>query len=135
MMQVETQSVAMKIMIVDDHSGIREMLRSLLTARGVDLAECTDGRQAIAVYRDFKPDWVFMDNVMKELDGISATRQLTCTFPGARVLVVSEDDIEQLRRAARGAGAAGFVTKEHLLQALSQNQAVPQLESLWLAPA
>ena len=125
----------MKIMIVDDHSGIREMLRSLLTARGVDLAECTDGCQALAAYRDFQPDWVFMDNAMKDLDGLSATRQLTSKFPGARVLVVSEDDIEQLRRAARGAGAAGFVTKEHLLQVLSQHQEMPQLESLWLASA
>src|SRR5438105_4329932 len=102
----------MKIMIVDDHSGIREMLRSLLNSPGIELSECADGAEALKVYDGFRPDWVFMDNVMKEVDGLSATRQIVSAFPNAQVLIVSEDDIEQLRRAARAAGALGFVTKE-----------------------
>jgi DNA-binding NarL/FixJ family response regulator len=77
-----------------------------------------------------------MDSVMKELDGLSATRRIMTDFPDARVLMVSEDDIEQLRRAARAAGARGFVTKEYLLQALTQNRGAPlnQLEPLWASP-
>ena len=122
----------MKIMIVDDHGGIREMLRGLLAIPGVELAECADGREALATYQRFQADWVFMDSVMKELDGLSATRQIMRDFPEARVLVVSEDDFPQLRRAAHQAGAAGFVTKEHLLRALSRRQGTiaSQLELL-----
>jgi two-component system, chemotaxis family, chemotaxis protein CheY len=125
----------MKIMIVDDHSGIRQMLRSLLANPGIELSECTDGSQALEVYDEFKPDWVFMDSVMKGLDGLSATRRLKNIFPDARVLIVSEDDVEQLRRAARAAGARGFVTKDELLAALTQHQGAPldQLELLWSA--
>jgi len=123
----------MKIMIVDDHSGIREMLRSLLAIPGIELSECADGAEALGVYRDFRPDWVFMDSVMKDVDGLSATRSILNDFPEARVLIVSEDDIEQLRRAARAAGACGFVTKDYLLKALTHNQGAPlnELEPLW----
>jgi CheY-like chemotaxis protein len=126
----------MKIMIVDDHTGIREMLRSLLEDAGIELSECTDGAEALAVYSDFRPDWVFMDSVMKDVDGLSATRRIMNDFPEAQVLMVSEDDIEQLRRAARAAGARGFVTKDYLLQALTQHRGAPlnQLEPLWSAP-
>lgn len=122
----------MKIMIVDDHSGIREILRSLLATPGVELSECADGAEALAAYRDFQPDWVFMDCVMKQLDGISATRQIIDAFPQACVLMVSEDDIEQLRRAASTAGARGFVTKDRLLQSLTEHRGTPlsQLEVL-----
>jgi len=125
----------MKIMIVDDHSGIREMLRSLLASPGIELSECADGAAALEVYNDFRPDWVFMDSVMKDVDGLSATRRIMDAFPEARVLMVSEDDIEQLRRAARAAGARGFMTKDHLLQALAQHHGEPlqQLEPLWAA--
>jgi len=127
----------MKIMIVDDHSGMREIMRILLTSRGIDLVECADGREALATYQKFQPDWVFMDSRMKHLDGLSATRELLGSFPQARVLMVSEEDIEQLRRAARTAGATGFVSKDNLLSALTQNPALAatQLESLWANPA
>jgi len=123
----------MKIMIVDDHSGIREMLRSLLASPDIELSECADGAEALGVYHDFRPDWVFMDSVMKDVDGLSATRSILNAFPEARVLMVSEDDIEQLRRAARAAGACGFVTKDYLLKALTHHQGAPlnELEPLW----
>src|SRR5438876_316479 len=127
----------MKIMIVDDHSGIREMLRNLLASPGIELSECADGGEALAVYHDFRPDWVFMDSVMKQVDGLAATRLLRNSFPDARVLMVSEENIEQMRRAASSAGACGFVTKEYLLESLRQHQGMScaELETLWTAPA
>ena len=124
-------------MIVDDHRGIREMLRSLLASPGIELSECADGCEALAEYRNFRPDWVFMDSAMKEVDGLAATRQILSSFPDARILMVSEENIEQMRRAATIAGARGFVTKDHLLESLRQNQGLPcaELENLWAAPA
>ena len=126
----------MKIMIVDDHTGIRAMLRSLLSNPDIQLSECTDGVQALAVYNEVRPDWVFMDSAMNELDGVSATRRIKNAFPEARILMISEDDIEQLRRAARAAGACAFVSKDHLLHELTQHRGAPlnQLEPLWNSP-
>jgi len=123
----------MKIMIVDDHSGIRERLRSLLASTGAELSECAKGAEAFEAYKGFMPDWVFMDNLMKGVDGLAATRLIMSAFPQARILIISQDDIEQIRRAARAAGACGFVTKDHLLKVLTQHQGAPvdQLESLW----
>ena len=122
----------MKILLVDDHNGIREMLRNLLATPDVELEECSDGKDALAAYRLFEPDWVFMDHAMKGLDGLSATRQILGQFPNARILMVTEEDIEQLRRAVRTAGAAGFITKEQLLRTLSESHGayVSQLELL-----
>jgi CheY-like chemotaxis protein len=127
----------MKIMIVDDHRGIREMLRSLLASPGIELSECADGREALAEYRSFRPDWVFMDSAMKEVDGLAATRQILSSFPDARILMVSEENIEQMKRAATIAGARGFVTKDHLLESLRQNQGLScaELENVWAVPA
>src|SRR5712691_3036816 len=124
-------------MIVDDHSGMRGMLRKLLAAPGVEVQEFGYGTAALQAYGPFQPDGVFMDNTMKELDGLAATRQLLGSFSGARVVLVSDEGSAQLRRAASAAGACGFVTKDHLLEGLRQHRgtALHELEPLWMAPA
>ncbi|SRR6266545_533126 len=126
----------MKIMVVDDHTRMRAMFCELLKGPDNELKECAGGAEALEAYAGFQPDWVIMDSAMKGLDGLSATRAIIGDFPEARVLVVGEDGIEQLRRAARKAGACGFVTKEHLLRALRQNPGLPlgRLEGLWTTP-
>lgn len=111
------------------------MLRTLLTAPGVEVQECGDGADALKAYGRFQPDWVFMDSYMADLDGLAATRHLLGLFSEARVVLVSEDGSSQLRRAACAAGACGFVTKDDLLEGLRQNRgaAVSKLEPLWMA--
>ena len=106
----------MKLMIVDDHRGMRQTLRRLLATAHDEICECSDGDEAIEAYRRFRPDWVLMDIVMKDLDGISATRRITASFSDARVIVLTEHDSSQFRRAAGAAGACGFVLKENLLE-------------------
>lgn len=111
----------MKIMIVDDHGGIRQMLRSFLAAPDTEVRECVDGAEAVAAYSEFQPDLVFMDNIMAELDGISATRQIVGAHPEAKVVLLAEEDLAQLRRVALAAGACGFVTKDHLFSGLREH--------------
>jgi len=125
----------MRIMIVDDHSGMRDMLRTLLAAPGVEVCECGNGTEALAAYQRFQPNWVFMDSEMGELDGFTATRQLLSAFSNARVVMVSDENSAQLRKAARIAGACGFVPKDRLLEALRHQPAAAssQTEPLWMA--
>jgi len=106
----------MKILIVEDHSGMREMLRSLFSEPECHVCECADGIIALESYTNFQPDWVLMDIVMKNLDGISATRQIIGAFPQARILIVTDHDNARSRQAAHDAGAHGFVPKDHLLE-------------------
>jgi DNA-binding NarL/FixJ family response regulator len=56
-----------------------------------------------------------MDIEMKGMDGITATREITRAFPGARVIIVTQHNDEMLRAAASAAGACGYVPKENLL--------------------
>jgi DNA-binding NarL/FixJ family response regulator len=52
---------------------------------------------------------------MKELDGISATRQIKAAFPDAQIIMITDYDDPKLREAARRAGACEYILKENLL--------------------
>ena len=79
-----------------------------------DFRECEDGNQALSAYRKFHPDWVLMDWEMKQMDGLTATKQIIENFPEAQVLLVTQYNDRELREAATDAGACGFVLKEDL---------------------
>ena len=85
----------MRILIADDHALFRDGLRSLLAAQGHDVvAEAKNGREAIALAHQSKPDLVLMDVSMPEMNGIDATRQLVSELPDMKVVILtaSEDD-------------------------------------------
>jgi DNA-binding NarL/FixJ family response regulator len=104
----------MKILIVDDHKGMRELMRSFLPDVFDEIHECEDGSDAVDCYREQLPDWVLMDWKMKRMDGITATRQIIAAYPQARILLVTNFDDDNLRRAGREAGAFGYIVKENL---------------------
>ena len=101
-----------KFLIVDDHAAFRQTLRAFLPDSTV--LECADGREVLALYAAERPDWVLMDIQMPGLDGLTATRRLKEKFPVARIIIVTNHAGEELRVAAREAGADGFVHKENL---------------------
>ena len=104
----------MRLLIVEDSKAMRELLRELLADMAETIRECEGGAGALAAYRGTLPDWVLMDIRTKEVDGITATRQIKAAFPEARVVIVTDYDDADLRQAARDAGAAGYVLKENL---------------------
>ena len=118
----------MKILLVEDNAKVRELTKSLFSGMQAEFVECADGREALAAYREHQPDWVLMDLQMPEVDGLTATRELSGAFPQARVLIVTEFEGEHLRTAARRAGARGYVLKENLLQARELIEAEPRCE-------
>lgn len=104
----------MKVLIVDDHEGMRMLMRSYLPDAFDEIHECEDGFHAIDCYREHLPDWVLMDWKMKQMDGITATRQIIAAYPQAKILLVTNFDDDNLRRAAHVAGAVGYVHKDNL---------------------
>jgi DNA-binding NarL/FixJ family response regulator len=104
----------MKIMVVDDHPGFRQVMISLLQTTGAEILECEDGVRAIREYSNFQPDVVLMDIAMKGMDGLTATRQITTRFPSARVFILTQFDDPDLRQAAKQAGATGYLRKDDL---------------------
>lgn len=105
----------MKVLIVDDNEKIRELVRDYLPSSVDEIYECADGSEAFAIYRKYLPDWVLMDIQMKDVDGITATRQIIAAYPKAQVVMVTDYQEDELRNAAFEAGACQYVVKEDLL--------------------
>ena len=66
----------MKLMIVDDHAGVRNMIRQFLAAPGDSFVECATGEAAVQAARDFRPDYVTMDVRLPDLSGLEAARAI-----------------------------------------------------------
>jgi DNA-binding NarL/FixJ family response regulator len=101
------------VLLVDDHPVVREGLRALLAAEeDVEvIAEAENGRKAVKLANELRPDVVIMDVAMPLLNGMEATRQIVRSLPATRVLVLStygQDDY--IRQVAR-AGASGYLVK------------------------
>ncbi|HZZ20005.1 MAG TPA: response regulator transcription factor [Opitutaceae bacterium] len=104
----------MKLMIVDDHPGMRKMIRQIVGTPDDVVCECSTGTEAVDQAALFQPDWVTMDLRMPGIGGFEATRAISEIRPAATIVIVSTYDFHALRRIATEAGAAAFVTKENL---------------------
>lgn len=104
----------MKLMIVDDHPGMRKMIREIAAAPGDVVCECSSGTEAVQRAAEFAPDWVTMDLRMPGIGGFEATSAIIRQQPTTTVVIVSSYNFQALRRIATDAGAAAFVTKENL---------------------
>jgi len=106
------------ILIVDDSQPMRELIKMTLAGVAEIVGECADGADALAAYERLRPDWILMDIEMKNVDGITATRQITTAYPEARIMIVTDYNDDSLQRAAFEAGASQYVVKENLLDIL-----------------
>ena len=95
---------------------MRLEIKSFLSDLADEIVECSDGAAAVAAYKTHLPDWVLMDIVMKQVDGLEATRQIRASWPEARVVIVTSYDHDELKEAATKAGACAYVLKENLFE-------------------
>jgi CheY-like chemotaxis protein len=92
-----TASQVMKILLVDENSSVRGVMRQLMAFPGIHVQECTNGANAIAAYAANQADFVVMDVGSKHPDGIAATEQIKAINPAASIILVSEYDDAVLR--------------------------------------
>jgi CheY-like chemotaxis protein len=105
---------AMKLMIVDDNSDCRELIRDVIGGFADEILECGDGSEAATQCAHFRPDLVTMDLNMPMTGGLEATQRVLSQHPEARVIVVSQDEGPEFRQAARRAGACHYYSKNNL---------------------
>jgi len=104
----------LKVLLVDDHTVVRQGLRVLLEAEP-DISivgEAETGRQAVQLARKHLPDVVVMDIAMPGLNGLEATRQIIKEVPGTKVLVLSSYSDDEYVHQLTEAGAAGYLLKQ-----------------------
>ncbi len=112
-----------RVVIADDESIIRMDLKEMLSGLGYQVVgEAGDGRQAINMARELKPDLVIMDIKMPEMDGISAARVLT-EEKIAPVLLLTAYSQQELVAGAREAGVVGYIVKP-----FRQDELMPAIE-------
>jgi len=107
-----------KILIVEDHTILREGLKSLLTTNPeIEIAgEAGDGREAIWLVEKLNPDMVLMDLSMPRMDGMQAIREIKRRWPEKRVLALTAHKTEEYVLATLKAGADGYLLKDSTYQ-------------------
>lgn len=103
----------MRLLIADDHALFRDSLRSLLEARGHEVAaEARTGDEAVELARTADPDVVLMDLAMPGKGGLEATREILAERPDVRVVVLTASTQEEDLFEALRAGAQGYLMKD-----------------------
>lgn len=114
-----------KVLIVDDAAFMRMMLRDILAKNGFEIVgEADNGKVAVQMYGELKPDVVTMDITMPEMDGIAAVKEIKAADPNAKVVMVSAMGQQAMVIEAIRSGAADFIVKpfqpDRVLEALGK---------------
>ena len=103
-----------RILIVEDHTILREGLRSLLTTNpDIEIAgEAGDGREAIYLVEKLSPDMVMMDLSMPRMDGMEAIREIKRRWPETKILTLTVHKTEEYILTTLKAGTDGYLLKD-----------------------
>ena len=102
-----------KILIVDDSSAVRILIKDILTLLNLEFTvmEANDGIEAVKQYCAHKPDLVLMDVEMLNMDGIEALRKIKEFDPQANVIMISAITDSEIIDKAKQTGAQDYVLK------------------------
>ncbi len=103
-----------RILLADDHAVVRQGFRMILGAQPdmEIVGEAGNGREAVELAEQLRPDIVVMDVAMPELNGIEATRRLAASAPQTRVVALSMHKDSVYVREILRAGARGYLLKD-----------------------
>lgn len=119
--------MASRILIVDDASFMRMMLRNILTSHGYEIiGEAENGILAVEAYQRLKPDIMLIDLIMPEMGGIEAVRKVMEVDSNAKIIICSAMGQQALVVEAMQAGARDFIIKP--FQPTSVVEAIQKVE-------
>ncbi len=105
---------AIRLLLVDDHTLVRQGIRSLLETQDdmEVVGEASGGHEAISMAGDLRPDVTLMDLAMPDMNGMEATRQIKKQHPEIQVLALTMHSTDDYLFRALESGASGYVLKE-----------------------
>ncbi len=115
----------MRILLADDHVIVRQGLKSLLEKEGLRIiAEASDGREAVRLAAEQKPDVAVLDLSMPLLNGVDAGREILQSLPRTRVILLTMHSEDRYVLEALRAGVTGYVLKSRaaagLIEAINE---------------
>lgn len=103
-----------RVLLADDHALVRAGVRAMLEAieEVSVVGEASDGREAVALAREHRPDIAVLDISMRGLNGIDAGRQIKADRPETRVLILSMHASGEFVQRAMRSGVSGYLVKD-----------------------
>ena len=115
------------IVIADDFAAFRSFVRSKLQENGFqNVAEASDGLEAVAKAAELQPDLLILDIGMPNLDGIKAAAQIRSIAPESKILFVSQNTDTDILQSALSDGAGGYVCKSEI-----DHELLPAIEAVF----
>lgn len=105
-----------RVLVVDDEATLAELITMALRYEGWEVRAAGDGRTAVRVARDFRPDAVVLDIMLPDVDGLEVLRKLRVDAPHLPVLFLTAKDAVEDRIAGLTAGGDDYVTKPFSLE-------------------
>ena len=104
---------SVRVLVVDDYEPFRRFVCSTLQERPelMVIGEASDGLEAVQKADELKPDLILLDIALPTLNGVDVSRRISMIVPGAKILVVSQNDDADVARAVLSEGASGYVLK------------------------
>jgi two-component system, NarL family, response regulator NreC len=125
------------ILLVDDHKITRQGLRLMLEQQNdiKVLGEAEDGRTAISLVRELRPDVVIMDVTMPDLNGMEATRRIVSEFANVKVIALSMHSDTLFVSEMLKSGASGYLLKDCAFEELAEAIRTVVAGNAYLSPA
>jgi DNA-binding NarL/FixJ family response regulator len=115
---VGAEMSALRTLLVDDHVGLRKLLRSILEEKTecVVIGEASDGFDAIEQAKVLQPDLILLDLSLPKLNGMEAARRIQKFCPHSKIIFLSQDHSPQVVQGALRLGAAGYLLKSDAIE-------------------
>lgn len=121
------------IVIIDDDMFVTTSLKTILETSGEIVVPATgnDGRNALSLYEEYKPDVLLMDIRMQDVNGLDAAKEIISQYPDARILFLTTFSDDAYIMSALSAGAKGYLLKSEFTSILPAIKAVMSGQSVF----
>ena len=101
----------MKILVVDDEIEVASFLCAFLKRLGLNPEKANSGKEALEAFAKYKPEWVFLDIKMPDMDGLELLKKMKEINPDIKAIMITGKDDDAVQNEARQIGASDYIVK------------------------